>query len=322
MSRAATDRLKVNPPLGSPPTLEWRAVGELQIDATYQRSIQTGSSQTLIRRIAQFWDWGLCQPLAIARRADGSLMVVDGQHRLEAARLRRDIPHLPCVITAYANAGDEAAAFVALNQQRRPLTKLDLFKAALAAEDTDSLAIVAAMDRAGLRLAAHSNFTAWKPGDVSNIAGIQRYWQRHGATVVQPALIALAKGFEGEVLRYCGTIFDGIAGFLSTTDIFDEELDRLISALKRRNQAGWRAAIIAAASVKGIDQRQAARHVITEAFFHEAKAKATIPDGFAEPTDLRPAEMAWCSQCDRRVSGAHAGRCTDRFCKLKVKVAA
>jgi hypothetical protein len=103
MSRAATSRLKVNPQLGSPPSLEFRTLAELKVDDTYQRSLETDPSQRLIRRIAQFWDWGLCQPLAVARRQDGSLMVVDGQHRLAAATLRGDIAHLPCVITSYAN---------------------------------------------------------------------------------------------------------------------------------------------------------------------------------------------------------------------------
>jgi hypothetical protein len=135
MSRPATSRLKVNPVLGMRPSLEFRRLAELRIDPSYQRTTEAGASQTLIRRIAMFWDWSLCQPLAVAKRDDGALMVVDGQHRLEAARLRGDIDDLPCVVTAYRNAGDEAAAFVALNQQRRPLSQIDLFKAALAAED-------------------------------------------------------------------------------------------------------------------------------------------------------------------------------------------
>jgi hypothetical protein len=58
MSRAATSRLKVNPPLGSPPTLEWRALPELLIDSTYQREVDTPQSQSLIRKIAMYWDWG------------------------------------------------------------------------------------------------------------------------------------------------------------------------------------------------------------------------------------------------------------------------
>jgi hypothetical protein len=104
MSRAATSRLKVNPQVGQRPTLEFRRLCDLKIDPSYQRSIEIGTSQTLIRRIAMFWDWSLCQPLAVARRADGALMVVDGQHRLAAARLRGDIYDLPCVITAYESA--------------------------------------------------------------------------------------------------------------------------------------------------------------------------------------------------------------------------
>ena len=62
MARAATSRLKVNPPLGRMPVLQFMAPGELRIDASYQRSIESGDSKTLIRKIAQHWNWDLCQP--------------------------------------------------------------------------------------------------------------------------------------------------------------------------------------------------------------------------------------------------------------------
>jgi hypothetical protein len=52
------------------------------------------ASQALIRQIARHWDWDLCLPLVVSRRADGSLYVIDGQHRLAAARIRGDIDHL------------------------------------------------------------------------------------------------------------------------------------------------------------------------------------------------------------------------------------
>jgi hypothetical protein len=211
MARAATSRLKVNPPLGSPPTLEFRPVGELLIDASYQRSIDAAASQTLIRKIAMFWDWGLCQPLAVSRRPDGKLTIVDGQHRAEAAKLRGDIPHLPCVITSYSSAGDEAAAFVALNQMRRPLSALDLFKAAVAAEDTDALVIVDCLKRAGLSVAPHSNYTCWKPGMVANVGGLKECLRAKGQPVLRDALKVLARAYDGQILRYAGTIFPGIA---------------------------------------------------------------------------------------------------------------
>ena len=61
-----------------------------------------------------------------------------------AARLRGDIPQLPAVVVQYASAADEAASFVHLNQQRRPLTRLDLFKAArvIGPGETDDQAIL------------------------------------------------------------------------------------------------------------------------------------------------------------------------------------
>lgn len=215
MARAATSRLKVNPPLGSPPTLEWRPVGELLIDSAYQREITAGPSQTLIRKIAQFWDWGLCQPLAVSRRPDGQLLIVDGQHRASAAKLRADIPHLPCVITSYACAGDEAAAFVALNQMRRPLSKLDIFKAALASDDMEATQIALTLEKVGLRVASTTNLNSIPPGAISNVGGLQRCYRVHGIQVLELSLAAMAKAYDGQVLQYAGSIFPGIEAIVA-----------------------------------------------------------------------------------------------------------
>jgi hypothetical protein len=324
MSRAATSRLKVNPPLGMRPSLEFRRPADLNIDPSYQRSIEAAASQTLIRRIAQFWDWSLCQPLTVARRADGTLMVVDGQHRLEAARLRRDIEDLPCVVTSYSSAGDEAAAFVALNQQRRPLGAIDLFKAALAAEDDDARKIARLLTEAGLRLAPHTNFTAWKPGMVSNISGIQTCLRVHGERVTALSLTALAKAFAGQVLRYAGSIFPGICSCVAQELRIEGKFDveRLTAALAHRSQEQWRQEIVLEQAAAGVDRRLAAKTVVTKAYREPAAvASPTQAPGVPAPCDAEPGEFRWCSQCDRRVSGAVAGACTSPFCKAKARAA-
>jgi hypothetical protein len=276
VSRVATTRLKVNAPLGSPPTLEWRAIGELLIDPTYQRSIDTGPSQSLIRKIAMYWDWGLCQPLAVSRRPDGSLTVVDGQHRASAAKLRGDIPHLPCVITAYSCAGDEAAAFVALNQMRRPLSALDLFKAAVTAEDTEALLILDCMASAGLSLAPHSNHTAWKPGQIANIGGLRTVLRSKGERVLRDALAILSNAFKGEILRYAGTIFPGIAHIVSNEHqgLTAEEIGAqeaefmpgMIDLVGAATQAEWSRDIIKKAGELNCARRDAAGKVFGEAW--------------------------------------------------------
>lgn len=275
MSRAATPRLKVNPPLGSPPTLEWRAIPELLIDTSYQRAIDTGQSQTLIRKIAMFWDWGLCQPLAISRRPDGSLLIVDGQHRASAAKLRGDVPHLPCVITSYSSAGDEAAAFVALNQMRRPLSAIDLFKAAVAAEDTEALLILDCLAAAELSIAPHSNYTAWKPGMVANIGGLRECLRTKGERVLRDACLVLSGAYKGEILRYAGTIFPGIARIIANEhhgctgeeikggeDMF---MPGMIDMVNASTQKEWTAEIIKRAQPP-IGRRAAAASVFEDAW--------------------------------------------------------
>lgn len=215
MSRPATTRLKVNLPVGSMPVLQYCSPDQLQIDESYQRSLEAGQSQSLVRRIAVHWDWGLCQPLFVARRDDGGLYVVDGQHRLAAARLRTDIGQLPCVVTSFATMADEAASFVALNQQRRPLTQLDLFKAALAAGDFEASQVALAIDDAGLSLANTTNNQTMRPGQIGNIGGIRRCYRVHGLVVLSAALDVMAQAYKGQVLRYCGTIFNGIVGIVA-----------------------------------------------------------------------------------------------------------
>jgi hypothetical protein len=83
--KISTDRLKINPPLGNMPAVQYLLLGQLNIDSSYQRSMETRDSQDLVRRIAQYWNWDLCQPLMVSRRLDGALYVIDGQHRLAAA---------------------------------------------------------------------------------------------------------------------------------------------------------------------------------------------------------------------------------------------
>ena len=128
MKRTGLRSAQFNPIRGRRPAPMNCSLAELNVDCSYQRSIDSPSSRALIKRIAGEWDWSLFQLLVVSRRPDGELYVVDGQHRLEAARMRGDLHDLPCSVYDFRLVSHEADAFVALNQQRKPLTRLDLFK--------------------------------------------------------------------------------------------------------------------------------------------------------------------------------------------------
>ena len=244
---------KLAPPLGRMPTLQFCRPVELHIDPSYQRNISTDASQSLIKRIAAHWNWDLCQPLVVARRQGmiEQLFVIDGQHRLAAARLRRDIDQLPCVIVNYASATEEAANFVHLNQQRRPLTSIEIFKAAVASGDQQAAEIVAVMEAEGLTVAPHTMAMSWKPGMVSNIGGIKAGWKAYGPNASRIALYALSQGFQGQIQQYAGTIYPGLlpicaAIWLGRVEARGDRKRALVAALKTKSQLEWRQAILRA----------------------------------------------------------------------------
>jgi len=324
MSRPATTRLKVNPPLGTLPVLQYCTPEQLKIDETYQRTLETGPSQSLIRKIAMFWDWSLCQPLIVSRRQDGQHYVVDGQHRLAAARLRGDVLQLPCVVASYGTAADEAASFVALNQQRRPLSALDLFKAALIAGDQEATAILKAIEDAGLQLSNHASTHQMKEGRVCNIGGLRRCYERRGSLVLATSLKVLARAFPNQVLRYAGTIFPGLSAVASDEIKIRTPIAELVEQagglFGEVAQVDWVRRINIAKTGEGNpNTRDAAAIVFRDCWRGRNERPAT--DLTAIPTLLKPAEMGWCTQCDQRVSGAHAAKCTSPFCSLKAKAA-
>lgn len=312
VNQGQTANLKVNPVLGSPPTMDWKKIDELLIDPIYQRSIDSGASQALIRKIAINWNWDLCQPLAISRRSDGSFAIVDGQHRAEAARKRGDIAELPCVISDYASASKEAAAFVAINQMRRPLNALELFKAAVAAEETEALAILSAITDAGLRLANHNNYTVWKVGDISNIGGIQSTFRRKGENVLRVALSSMALAWPNKILQYCGSVFPGFVAIAVDELRLGASQDKIIKELSdiasTYSQADWRRRGETLAAENGGGRGQAMASVFRSAWRSRNSSKTLV---------LESDHVGWCDQCDKRVTEERVLGCTDRHCSMK-----
>ena len=230
--------LVLAPIVGDPPTLEWVALHRLAIDESYQRSIEGGRSKVLIAQIARSWDWRLYQPLSVSRRDGGQLFVVDGQHRLAAARARGDIPHLPVVITAFQDAREEAAAFEGMNRQRKAMGRLERYRAAFVAGDPLTVVAIDALRCAGLTLPQHENTDRWKPSNFAGIASVVNGIKRHGRKVVEAALVALGEGFTGEPLTSGSSLLNAlILIYRAPPEGFDPDI--LIEVLGTRTQGEW-----------------------------------------------------------------------------------
>ena len=111
------------------------ALYELHIDESYQRPLQNH-----VKIIARDWNPTKCDPLKINFREDGNLYVWDGQHRLEAARLR-GIKYLLCDITVGLTQEQEAELFGCQGMGIKKPDPYDIFKANVCAGEEIDTAI-------------------------------------------------------------------------------------------------------------------------------------------------------------------------------------
>jgi len=110
---------------------------DLRIDYSYQRD---NIAKNRINTICREWSWVAFGVITVAQRSDGSLWVMDGQHRLLASRNRSDITTLPCLVFK-AEKREEALAFHAVNTLRGPVDSYHRFRALLTAGDPLAVAV-------------------------------------------------------------------------------------------------------------------------------------------------------------------------------------
>ncbi|MFY9350510.1 MAG: DUF6551 family protein [Sphingobium sp.] len=265
---------------GMPPSIENRSPTELNLDDSYQRSTDNGASQTLIKKIAHGWDWRMCLPLVVSKRDDGSLWVIDGQHRLQAAKLRGDIPFLPCCVAIYGSVAAEAEMFVAMNRVRKAMNRLDDFHAAIASGDPEAIEIKGIIEGAGFIVSRKTGSQSWVPGEVAFTSAIAKVLRKHGAKVCTDALTTMAEAFPDEVLNAGASMFTALTKLaINPPDGFDS--DRMFRALLKRNQREW-ASFLNEVKGGGDERASALRQVLLMAYDEEAEIDVDLATGCAD----------------------------------------
>ena len=269
--KASTARKKWPAMKGMPPSIENRSPAELNLDDSYQRSTDNGASKALITKIAHNWDWRMCLPLVVSKRDDGSLWVIDGQHRLAAAKLRGDIPFLPCRVAVYGSVADEAAMFVAMNRTRKAMNRLDDFHAAIASGDAEAIEIAGIITDAGFTVSRKTGSQSWVPGEVAFTSAIAKVLRKHGAKVCADALRTMQEAFPDEVLNAGASMFTALTKLaISPPEGFDH--DRMFRALLKRNQREW-ASFLNETKGGGEERALQLRQVLLMAYEEEAEVE-------------------------------------------------
>ncbi len=333
---STTVRVAIGPFTGSPPTLEWIGVDRLLVDTEYQRRADGSASRRIIGGMLKEWKWPLCQPLAVSRRVDGSMYVLDGQHRLEGARQRGDIPHLPCVVVSGIERAAEASTYIDLNTARQKLSENDKFLGMLAAGDPDAITISRLLEVTSWTITRKNNTSHWNPGELQCAPMLARLLGQRGEHALRFALGTLRAAYPDTGVRNSATMLKALV------DVFTESVNRGITAnticerLGKTPPSGWisrahhyreknsnlcltQIGALAAVILNACDVGQAiavAQPAPNPAPSPPPRAsKPAAPAMGASP--FNPEGKAWCDQCDKRVSRGAAAACGDRHCKLR-----
>ena len=124
----------------------------LQIHPAYQRDVIPAK----VKEITANWSWVGAGAIVVGERG-GEFWVIDGQHRVLAAKRRSDITHLPCVVFQTDGVKQEAVAFLDLNTGRKPVSSIGKFKAMLAAGDEAASTVHRVMEELGVTPKATAN---------------------------------------------------------------------------------------------------------------------------------------------------------------------
>src|SRR5687768_12803311 len=114
---------------GPKPTMCMLPKSALRVDRRYQREISSRRSKQLIQRIADNWRWYHCAPLTVADNGDGTYNVIDGQHRMTAAKSLPGVVLLPAYVVEEMTLQEQAGAFVAHNMDRVAVSPQAIFYA-------------------------------------------------------------------------------------------------------------------------------------------------------------------------------------------------
>ena len=112
----------------------------------YQRPMQRH-----VRQIARDWNDAKCDALMVNYRSDGFFYVIDGQHRLEAAKMR-GIESLVCVCFVGLTVKEEADIFTEQNEGTKKLSPYDTYKANICRGNKTDLAIHEVCQKYGIRV--------------------------------------------------------------------------------------------------------------------------------------------------------------------------
>lgn len=229
-------------------------VDALKLCMQYQRT----QNEHHVQKIVDAWNEDAFGALVVARRKDGSLWVVDGGHRLAAARALK-INTVPCSIMESDGPAHEALVFRALSTTRK-VHIITVFWGRITAGEKVATTILRTVRDAGFDLPKNTGgvrgraATAWPI--IGCVGAVERCFNEGGVERLETMLSVIRKAWNNDEDAVSMSIVNGLSMWLRVTE--KPDLDRLVSALKTKAAGN----VVASAKLLA-DRKRAAAGIIT-----------------------------------------------------------
>jgi hypothetical protein len=197
----------------------------------YQRPYTEGRAVGYAMRFS----WRKFRSIAINRRPDGTLALVDGQHRLRAAQMvfGPDVV-VPCTFTHVETTAEEAGDFDGINTDRSGLAYNAAFRARVHYEDPDSVLVMTVLAEKGLRPLWPREPRGIK-GTVTACRTIEYMTKKAGVTSARATISILHELWGDDPEGYRDFMLGGLWQFLLRYDGHVRR-DRIIEVLREASR--------------------------------------------------------------------------------------
>jgi hypothetical protein len=208
---------------------------ETTVDHRYQRELDAKRVEAMVRS----YDPNLVGVPVVSRREDGSLVRIDGQHRMAAAIAagHGDTPHLMEVHDGLS-IQDEAKLFLRLNGGRTAVGAIDKYKARLEAREPTALEMCSVLKKLGCKITR-----APQKGGIMAVQSVESAYHRGN---LESTMRVLVTWLDGSPEAFDGKLIRGVSEFLSAFPEAEpmhlaSRLDayspsRLLSKIRRESQ--------------------------------------------------------------------------------------
>lgn len=165
-----------------------------------------------VQRLARSFELEAIGTLYLSLRSDGQYAILDGQHRIAAARLRghTKLPALVFIDLSYEQEAALYFKFATVNQQ----TSLDKFRARLEANEPLAKDIEDILNSLGL----HVSFSGQAEGGVQAISTLESLFRKGGRGHLRAVLTTIYRTWQGAPRAYNSGILNGLSGFILRYD--------------------------------------------------------------------------------------------------------